>query len=59
MRPRLPGVLWLYIARRFTAAICLMVIGVVTIVFSVEYVELIRRFGAAPGFTVLTGLNWR
>ena len=53
----LPGVLWLYIARRFTAAICLMVIGVVTIVFLVEFVELTRRFGAAPGFSVLTGLQ--
>jgi lipopolysaccharide export system permease protein len=57
MRLRLPGVLWLYIARRFTAAICLMVIGVVTIVFLVEFVELIRKFGASPGFTVLTGLK--
>ena len=57
MRLRLPGVLWLYIARRFIAAICLMVIGVVTIVFLVEFVELIRRFGAAPGFSVLTGLQ--
>ena len=54
---RLPGVLWLYIARRFTVAICLMVVGVVTIVFLVEFVELIRRFGAAPGFSVLTGLQ--
>ena len=57
MRTRLPGVLWLYIARRFTVAICLMMIGVVTIVFLVEFVELIRRFGAAPEFTVLTGLQ--
>ncbi len=57
MRLRLPGVLWLYIARRFAIAICLMVIGVVAIVFLVEFVELIRRFGAAPGFTALTGLQ--
>ncbi len=57
MRPHLPRILWLYIARRFTAAICLMVMGVVTIVFLVEFVELIRKFGAAPGFTVLTGLQ--
>ncbi len=57
MRPLLPGVLWLYIARRFTAAICLMVVGVVTIVFLVEFVELIRKFGSAPGFSVLTGLQ--
>ena len=57
MRPHLPRILWLYIARRFTAAICLMVMGVVAIVFLVEFVELIRKFGAAPGFTVLTGLQ--
>lgn len=57
MRLHLPGVLWLYIARRFILAICLMVIGVVTIVFLVEFVELIRRFGSAPGFTVLVGLQ--
>lgn len=57
MRLHLPGVLSLYIARRFTVAICLMVIGVVTIVFLVEFVELTRRFGAAPGFSALTGLQ--
>ena len=57
MHLRQPGVLWLYIARRFTAAIGLMVIGVMTIVFLVEFVELTRKFGASPGFSVLTGLK--
>ncbi len=57
MRLHLPGVLWFYIARRFTTAICLMVIGVVTIVFLVEFVELIRRYASAPEFTLLTGLQ--
>ncbi len=57
MRFHLPGVLWLYIARRFAAAIFLMVIGVVTVVFLVEFVELIRRYSSAPEFSVLTGLQ--
>lgn len=57
MRHHLPGVLWFYIARRFTTAICLMLIGVVTIVFLVEFVELVRRYGSAPEFTVLVGLQ--
>ena len=57
MRLRPSGILWLYVARRFTVAICLMLIGVVSIVFLVEFVELIRRFGSAPRFSVLTGLQ--
>ncbi len=57
MRPHLPGILWLYIARRFTVSVCMMLAGVVTIVFLVEFVELIRRYGSAPDFTVLVGLQ--
>jgi len=50
------GRLHLYIARRFTAALALILVAVAIIIFLADYVEVLRRFGDEAGFGPLLGL---
>lgn len=49
--------LHLYIARRFLAALSLILVAVTIIIFLADYVEVLRRFGDEAGFGPLLGLK--
>ena len=47
----------LYIARRFTATLALILAAVAVVIFLADYVEVLRRFSDDDGFTALLGLQ--
>ena len=51
----MPGLLSLYIARRFSASIVLVLAAAAMVIFLAEYVESLRRFAGNPSFTPLLG----
>jgi lipopolysaccharide export system permease protein len=53
----MPGTLSLYIARRFSVTLAVILAAVATIIFLVDYVEVLRRFSDDAGFTALLGLK--
>lgn len=53
----LPGVLSRYIARHFSATLALILLAASLVIFLADYVEVLRRFGDAEGFTGLTGVG--
>ena len=53
----MPGILSLYIARRFSAALLLILFAVGVVIFLADYVEVLRRFSGEYGFTAATGLR--
>jgi lipopolysaccharide export system permease protein len=52
-----PGVLILYIAKRFSTTLVLILAAVATIIFLTDYIEVLRRFSDEDGFTALLGLK--
>jgi len=50
-------VLDIYIARRFTATLVLILFAVGTVIFLAEYVETLRRYSDEAGFTALVGVR--
>jgi lipopolysaccharide export system permease protein len=53
----MPGILDLYVARRFTATLATILLSVAVVIFIADYVELLRRFSDEEGFSTLTGLR--
>jgi lipopolysaccharide export system permease protein len=51
----MPSLLSLYIARRFTVTLLLMLATATTVIFLTDYVEVLRRFSDNEGFTALVG----
>lgn len=50
-----PGRLSLYIARRFSTALALIIAGVSAIIFLAEYIEALRRYSSSESFDPLLG----
>lgn len=53
----MPSVLNLYIARRFTTTVVLILLSVGLVILLADYVEVLRRFSDRPDFTSFAGLQ--